>query len=257
MEKNRDTRIRRDIGMDPSAGAGGSALFVDKIPLDDLARFCLEPDTAETKRSLAWVNAICLTYLVIGFIGLKPPPIYVLKRPPTAEEAVPTVIEPLISTVQQIAPDSATEEAPSESTSEDSAAGVAVTLDSSAVAFSVPTVGNVLVPMSMAQAPPAHPMQAAVPISTPRIEQITTTGTGGSRPAPPYPIESLMRREQGTVTLFLEVDESGKLASVTVKQSSGSTRLDQATADYVRRHWFFGPGKGKRLYESPIIFQLR
>ena len=78
---------------------------------EDLARFCLEPDTAEAKRALAWVNAICLAYLVIGLLGLRPPPIYVVKHP-LPEEAVPTVIEPLISAVQQIAPDSATEEAP-------------------------------------------------------------------------------------------------------------------------------------------------
>ena len=222
---------------------------------EDLARFCLEPDTAEAKRALAWVNAICLAYLVIGLLGLRPPPIYVVKHP-LPEEAVPTVIEPLISAVQQIAPDSAAEEAPSEQTS-DEAPGVAVVADSAAVAFSVPTVGNVLVPMSMAQAPPAHPMAAATPIRTPHIEQITTTGTGGSRPAPPYPIESRMHREEGTVLLLIEVDESGKIASVAVKESSGYTRLDQGTTEYVRRHWFFGPAKGTRWYESPIIFQIR
>ena len=149
---------------------------------------------------------------VIGLMGLRPPPIYVAKRP-LPEEAVPTVIEPLVSTVQQIAPDSAAEEAPSEQPPED-AAGVAVTADSSAVAFAVPTVGNVLVPMSMAQAPPAHPMQAVVPINSAHIEQINATGTGGSRPAPPYPRESQLHQEQGTVTLEIQGDEYGRVLSV-------------------------------------------
>ena len=203
MERNRDSNRSGSVVADPAAV---------REPPDNLVRFCLEPDTAETKRALAWVNAICLAYLAIGLIGLRPPPIYVLKRPLPTEEAAPVVIEPLISTVQQISPDS-TEEAPSEQTTEESAPGVAVTADSSAVAFSVPTVGNVLVPLNMAQAPPAHPMQPAVPISTPHIEQITATGVGGSRPAPPYPTESLIHKEQGTVLLLIEVAESGRVAS--------------------------------------------
>src|SRR5439155_1339522 len=130
MERNGDSRFGRDVAMDSA-----NTSLQDEFAREGLARFCLEPGSAETKRSLAWVNAICLAYLVIGLMGLKPPPIYVVKRA-TPEEAVPTVIEPLVSTVQQIAPDSAAEETPSEQTPED-AAGVAVTLDSSAVAFAV------------------------------------------------------------------------------------------------------------------------
>jgi protein TonB len=132
-----------------------------------------------------------------------------------------------------------------------------VVVDSPAVAFAVPTVGNVLVPMGMAQAPPANPMQGVAPLSAPRIEQIGVTGIGGSRPPPVYPRESLLNREQGTVVLLIEVDESGKITSVQVKESSGYPRLDQASVDHVRRRWFFALGKGKRVYESPIIFQLK
>ena len=100
MERNRDSRMGRDVAMDSATEAEGSVLLQDETAQEGLARFCLEPDTAETRRSLAWVNAICLAYLVIGLMGLRPPPIYVAKRP-LPEEAVPTVIEPLVSTVQQ------------------------------------------------------------------------------------------------------------------------------------------------------------
>jgi TonB family protein len=256
MEREQDRKASAGIPVDPAGTARAAAWPADVNGQDDLARFCLERDTAETKRELAWVNALSLAFLVIGFIGLRPPPISVIRRPAAAEETVPTVIEPLITTAQQVSPDSAEEEPTSERPSEEGA-GVAVVADSSAVAFSVPTVGNLLVPLNMAQAPPAHPMQAAVSLSTARIEQIVSTGMSGSRPAPPYPSGSLMRREQGTVLLLMEVDESGKIASISVKDSSGYPSLDQATLEYVRRHWFFSPGQGTRLYESPIVFQLR
>jgi protein TonB len=224
---------------------------------DDLARFCMEPDAAESNRLLAWTNAVCLAYVMVGIIGIRPPPLVINRKPPSQEEAAPVVIEPLVAAVPTVTADANSEQAPSERTSDQGAGVIAVVADSSAVAFSVPTVGNLVVPMSMAQAPPAHPMQGVVAINVPHILQITATGIGGSRPAPPYPQDSLMRREQGTVLLLIEVDESGKIISVTVKESSGYVHLDQTTAEYVRRHWFFESGKGQRLFESPIIFQLK
>jgi protein TonB len=221
---------------------------------NDLARFCLEPDAAESKRTLAWVNSICLVYLMIGILGAKPAAPVISKRA-AAEEAVPTVIEPLVTAPQTITPDSGEEM--NEKPSEEGPALVAVTVDSPAVAFSVPTVGNVVVPMGMAAPPPANPMQGAVPVNAARIQQIGVTGVGGSRPAPPYPRESLLGREEGTVVLLLEADEVGKIVSATIKESSGYWRLDQATLDYVKRRWLLPPGKGNRMFEAPIVYQLK
>ena len=90
----------------------------------------------------------------------------------------------------------------------------------------------------------------------PQIEQIRATGIEGDRPAPPYPEESLANREEGRVVLLIEVDESGKITSVTVKNSSGYSRLDWATADYVKRHWLFDPAGRPRKFEAPISFHL-
>jgi len=230
-----------------------AAATADQI---DLPRFCLELDPAETKRVLAWVNSICFVYLIIGVLGLKPSAPVIHRAPPAALEAAPVIIEPLVSPAQTITANSSSEETPSEKAMEENSPAVAVTLDSPAVAFSVPTVGNVLVPFTMAQPPPPRPMQGAVPISTPHIEQIGVTGIGGSRPAPPYPEKSLMNREEGRVVLLIGVDESGKITSVTVKDSSGHSQLDRTTADYVRRHWFFAPANGPQRYEAPIYFRL-
>ena len=71
MERNRDWNSSGSAVADPVAVTE---------PTDNLARFCLEPDVSETRRALAWVNAICFAYLLIGLIGLKPPPIEVVKR---------------------------------------------------------------------------------------------------------------------------------------------------------------------------------
>src|ERR1051326_6511058 len=136
MDLNRETRISRGVAAVswPQGGSGG--LFSDIALGSDLPRFCLERDAAESKRTLAWVNSICLVYLIIGILGLKPPPPEINRRPLAAEEAVPTVIEPLITPVQTVTAEANPEEAPNEKNPEE-AGGVAVTVDSSAVAFSV------------------------------------------------------------------------------------------------------------------------
>ena len=222
----------------------------------DLPRFCLNLDPSESKRTLAWVDSICLAFVLVGLLGLKPQAPVIQRKPAEALEAAPVVIEPLVTPVQTVAANQTPEEATNEKAQDESGAAVAVTVDSPAVAFSVPTVGNVLVPMAMAQAPPLHPLQAAVPMSAPHIEQIAPTGVGGSRPAPPYPEESLRNGDQGRVLLRLDVDESGKVTSVTIKESSGHLQLDRSAAEYVRQHWFFSPAGGPRQFEAPIVFQL-
>ena len=222
----------------------------------NLTRFCMELDPAESQRGLAWVNSICFVFLVIGLCGLQPAPPVICKTPPAAIETVRTIIEPLVTPVQTITADSSPEEPPSGKASENNGPAVMVTLDSPAVAFSVPTVGNLLVPLTLAQPPPPKPMQGAVPLATPHIEQIGVTGLEDGRPAPPYPAQSLLNREEGRVVLLIEVDESGKLTSVTVKSSSGHLQLDRATAEYVRRHWAFASANGVRQYEAPIYFHL-
>jgi TonB family protein len=245
----------------------------------DLSQFCLEPDPTEANRVLAWVNSICFIYLVIGVLGLKPAA-PVIHRAASAElEAAPTIIEPLVSAARTDEANPAPEEALSEKPPDENSAAVMVALDSPAVAFSVPTIGNLLVPLAMAP-PPPKPMESVMPLSAPprepieasdagagrpppppmvqlpRIEQIRATGLEGSRPAPPYPEESLANREEGRVVLLIEVDEAGKITSVTVKTSSGHPQLDRETADFVRRHWLFDSANVPRKFEAPISFHL-
>ncbi len=219
-----------------------------------LTRFCFEPDAVEANRVLAWVNSICAAFLFIGLLGLKSRPIVIQTRSVPATEAVATIIEPVILPVQTLAAD-----APGDGTSEASVGGpmVAVTLDTPAVVFAVPTVGNVLVPASLAQAPPANPMHGVAPLSPAKVESVGATGGGGSRPAPGYPLESMRAREQGTVVLLIEVDGTGKVMTVSICESSGYRRLDAAAVAAVKQTWYFGPALGKRMFESPIVFRLQ
>src|SRR5260370_31134169 len=73
--------------LDATAQGQGYALS------DDLARLCLPAQFKDSYRKLAWVDSICLLFLIIGLIGLKAPP--VVERPvvpPT--ENVPVVFTP-------------------------------------------------------------------------------------------------------------------------------------------------------------------
>ena len=223
----------------------------------DLARFCFAPDGAVTDRRLAWVNAICVSCLVIGLIGLKPRTLVVTQRPGPAEEAVATVIEPTVVPVQTLTAESASSDHPELGDPHFAGPVIAVTLNSPAVAFPVPTVGNVLVPIRLAQPPPAQPVNGAVPLRSAKLESLEATGTTGRRPAPTYPPESLRAQEQGTVLLLIEVDSDGHVGRVTITESSGYRRLDQAAVEAVKQFWYFGPGQGARLYESPFVFQIR
>ncbi|MCG3147146.1 MAG: hypothetical protein PCFJNLEI_00583 [Verrucomicrobiae bacterium] len=226
-------------------------------PPTDLSQYCLEKDLLDSRRGLAWANSICLVFLVIGIAGLKPRAAEVTRKPAMVAEVVPTVIEPLVPAIQHLTADSGAAAGPTETTSGAGGPVVAVTVDSSAVAFAVPTVGNVLVPLGKAQPPPAQPLAAVVPLSSVQFETVQATGLSGSRPAPSYPTEALRRREQGQVTLVIDVDAQGRVTAVTIKESSGFSRLDQAAVDQIRRRWFFPPSSAPRKFECPIIFQLQ
>ena len=61
-------------------------------------------------------------------------------------------------------------------------------------------------------------------------------------PAPPYPPLSRRMREEGKVVLRVQVSAQGTADSVEIKQSSGSSRLDEAALKTVR-DWKFVPAK--------------
>lgn len=86
-------------------------------------------------------------------------------------------------------------------------------------------------------APPAPP----APPAQPSVVQAKDLGTRMLSAVPPrYPAECRRRREQGTVVLSLVLDVEGRVASISVAESSGHSRLDEAALRAVRK-WRWAP----------------
>jgi protein TonB len=220
---------------------------------DELARFCLPAARRSPDRKLAWMNSICILVLLIGCFGDKLGSVAIQPLPPV-EEVVPVVIEPvtLPPQIKTVRPDQEQTDEPKT----DAPQVVVVTPESPSINFSVPTLGNVVVPAGVAQAPPLKPMEAPAPIKA-QPSAVHATGTGGQRPQPPYPKMALERAEQGTVTLLMSGDEAGNILSIEIKESSGFPLLDRSTLDFIKRHWTLPTGAGTRLFETRITYRVQ
>ena len=79
-------------------------------------------------------------------------------------------------------------------------------------------------------------------------------------PSPPYPTVSRRLREEGKVILRVSVTLTGTAASVEIKDSSGSERLDEAALRTVRQWKFIPARRGDTPVASsvlvPILFKL-
>jgi protein TonB len=218
---------------------------------DELARCCLPAANRDPDRTLAWVNSICILFLLIGVFGAKPATLAVKPVPPV-EEAVPVILEPLPPPPQAVAPN----ERPSEAGEQQPEAPqiVVVTPDAPNINFAVQTLGSVVAPSAMAQPPPLSPLRPVTPLRA--AAQLSSTGAGGERPQPAYPQIALEQGEQGTVALQMTADAAGNIATVQVKESSGFPLLDRGTLDFIKRHWTLPAGATNRLFETSITYKI-
>jgi protein TonB len=99
-----------------------------------------------------------------------------------------------------------------------------------------PDPAPVIAPVPVAAAPSPAPSTApAAPAAPPSIIQGGDLGTQMVAGKPPrYPIDSRRKKEQGTVVLTLVLGTDGAVESLTVSQSSGFPRLDNAARDAVK-----------------------
>jgi protein TonB len=221
----------------------------------ELARLGLHATEADPERKLAWVNSICILFLLIGIVGSRPASIRIKPLPP-GEEVNAAIVEPLPPPPQQQS-DQQHQEQQNDQEQPDTPQVVVVTLNTPSINFSVPTVGNLLVPNAIAQAPPAAPLkQPVAPLHiVPTV--LNTTGNSGERPEPPYPKIALEQGQQGSVMLRMTVDEAGLIKTIEVAQSSGFPILDHSALEFVKRHWTVPPGTGSRIYEATINYKLQ
>jgi protein TonB len=220
---------------------------------DELARFCLPAANRDSSRKLAWMNSICILFLLIGIFGAKPAAISI-QTLPRVEEVVPTIVEPLPPPPQTTAEELRKNETEQEKS--EAPQVVVVTPDSPDINFAVPTIGNLVAPNAMAQAPPLTPMRPPAALKS-LPATLDTTGVGGERPQPPYPKIALEQGQQGSVTLLMSADAGGNITSVEVKDSSGSPVLDRSALEYVKRHWTVPAGASNQLFQATITYRLQ
>jgi protein TonB len=208
---------------------------------DELARLCLPSANRDANLKLAWVNSICILFLLIGIAGARRG-LIAIKPVPPIQEVIPVVIQPAVLPPQAIA------QKPEQAEQINQPRVLVALPNAPNINFGVPTVGALVVPAALASAPLAAPA---------RIGSLNNTGAGGDRPEPPYPPIARETGEQGTVKLLLGADAAGNIISVDVQESSGFPVLDRATADFIKRHWRLPAGEGNRLFETSITYLLQ
>lgn len=115
-------------------------------------------------------------------------------------------------------------------------------------------------PAAPTSPPPATPAPPAEAIPVAAVIPPRFDASYLDNPAPPYPPMSRRIGEQGKVLLRVLVNTDGSAAQVELKNSSGSSRLDQSALDTVKR-WRFVPAKlGTQAVAAwvlvPISFKL-
>jgi TonB family protein len=217
----------------------------------ELAQFCLMPESRDSNFKLAWVNSICILFLIIGIVGARRGVISIKTLTPI-RQIVPVVVMPQTLLPQRAAPPKKV--VPQQTTP----ARVFVALPNAPnINFAVPSIGTLVGSAAIASAPPLNPLsppsQAAV---------INNTGTGGERPAPPrpappYPQLAMQTGEQGTIVLLLGSDADGNVTSVDVKGSTGFAFLDHATVEFIKTHWHLPVNANSRLFQTTITYKLQ
>ena len=152
---------------------------------------------------------------------------------------------------------------PLESTVSSAPAPANAPIESSIEASREPTIAPTAV--ASAPAPLAPPQNSA------RAASSESTGTGPlldarfdadylENPSPPYPPQSRRIGEEGEVVLSVLVSADGLAQAVSIKTSSGSSRLDEAALRTVRQWRFIPATRAGQAIESrvlvPILFKL-
>ena len=209
---------------------------------DELARLYLPSASRDVNLKLAWVNSVCILFLLIGIAGARRGIIAIKPVPPIRVE-VPVVVLPAVLPPQAVAPK------PEQAEPKNQPQVLVVLPTAPNINFGVPTVGTLVADAALASAPQPQ----AIPL---HIGSLNTTGASGERPEPPYPKIALESGQQGTVVLSLTGDDAGNVIAVNVKTSSGFPVLDRATVDFIKRHWRLPTDGNTRLFETSITYKL-
>jgi protein TonB len=207
---------------------------------------------------LAWINSICLLFLVVGIVGATiahSPTTSPVRREPIAmvvglmAESTLATPAPEAAGMKDLPTTSFAASAPQPERWLDAQASVPVP-----PALTVPAIGPVLKRIPFVDPSPGSSSTAAPGPESPEV--IGPTGHAGARPSPPYPTSALSQRQQGAVTLLLLANDAGGLSDVWIFTSSGHSILDRSARDYIRRHWTVPSGRTGRQFQVTIEYKL-
>lgn len=129
-----------------------------------------------------------------------------------------------------------------------------------------PAIGDVELP-SLPEAPvakmdlppkkePIAPESLSTPAQAPRQARIDVPPKPKASIRPKYPLESRKNKEEGTVCLFLKIDENGAVVSVNIEKSSGYSLLDAAAKEAVLNARFNPAKSGSKRVASTAQISL-
>lgn len=212
----------------------------------ELYRSSLPPADEDTGRRLIWMNTVCALFLAGGVFGIAHPPGLELQKF-TAEEVVqPVEIRELKPELQQqvVSEDELPQDEPAPAEPVSVPAIMVAPADAN-VAFAVEVKGPVIISKdpNFAVPPPRETRRnvSAAPTGPRRFESGKGAGTGRFTPEPSYPREAQIRRETGAGEYLVTIDATGGITELKLLASSGSSTLDNAFRQHVRRLWRFRP----------------
>lgn len=119
-----------------------------------------------------------------------------------------------------------------------------------------PTPPSPPAPVEVAKAPEVKPAP-----EPPQVKDIIEEPKIGvsymTNPAPPYPPISRRIGEQGKVLMRVVVNTNGEAESVKIENSSGSSRLDEAAMEAVKK-WRFVPAKKNKVpFTASVLVPIK
>lgn len=126
-----------------------------------------------------------------------------------------------------------------------------------------PSVEQASTPVAETSTPSAEPETKAAPVTHSKPADTQTYQSPSfnaaylNNPAPSYPPLSRRLGEEGRVLLRVQVMEDGSAGSVELQTGSGSSRLDQAALEAVKK-WRFVPAKrGEQPVSASVVVPVR
>jgi protein TonB len=253
-----------------------------------LVRYTMQSGRIGARMWLACANAILVSFLTTGGVGLYEAPYQVSlyeegnTELDAADEEMGGAVEMQLEPVEPevVPPEEVLEEIvpPEEVVMEEPVPEVVEPVMPENVIFPVPEKQEFVEPIKMVEVKPKPEPKPKPkpPTPRPRPQTVQSSGTGtgggtsgagtgmrtggvGSRgkfPAPPYPSWARAAGVSGSVTVAIATDAAGAVTSVRILATSGSSRLDADTCAFIQRRWRF-PAAAPTTRRQPVIFKLR